>query len=570
MRRNLFFTVTGSVYLILAVLLSISVLKGVSWVTLTPDTAKTILSTLMSVSGSIIGFLVIYLSLALEGMKRNYGKHAVSIFRRDTSVWVLCYFFSIVIIIALFSFFYADQEGDFWIWSFNIACLSFGVGIALIVPFGRVILKRTDIAEHIGRMIHELRETDFREPPAKDSRLGTMYWVVTEDPDNRMDNLSNMLYHHINEGNGRLVTNIMIQLFKRIVVMVDGKKGKGIDKVILRYLDVLVVAFDYAKHKNDEVTIKLIFSGLNSCSDLIAKWRMGRELIEQQFEVIGNIVKHLLEEEREQLVEEAFWAYYHMAHPQVMHNLPPEDKTWEKDDEGEISVINTSEGWENEHKFDAVDSAMTFQLKGLVDRSFMCANTYITEHCVRMLGNFIDMLIFERGMAPFQKYHIGSMLSYESAECVKRFITRTDDRKIGFLILYVGDANIMTALEENSDFSKAVFEHFIEIFEFIIEEGRITKFDLDKVGGLGRLIIANSAKITAATDYTKALLEVNKKARASLIQEVKTGGVSPKRESALKELIVEVQKDLKSFLKIYYKRVGNNPVFEDLIKSYQS
>jgi len=128
----------------------------------------------------------------------------------------------------------------------------------------------------------------------------------------------------------------------------------------------------------------------------------------------------------------------------------------------------------------------------------------------------------------------------------------------------------MTALEENSDFSKAVFEHFIEIFEFIIEEERITKFDLDKIGGLGRLIIANSAKITAATDYTKALLEVNKKARASLIQEVKTGGVSPKRESELKELIVEVQKDLKSFMKIYYKRVGNNPVLEDLIKSYQS
>ncbi|HEX9510204.1 MAG TPA: hypothetical protein VF939_06950 [Puia sp.] len=119
----------------------------------------------------------------------------------------------------------------------------------------------------------------------------------------------------------------MIQLFKRVVVIVDGKKGQEIDKVILRYLDVLVVAFDYAKHKNDEITIKLIFSGLNSCSDLIAKWRMGRELIEHQFEVIHNIVKNLLEQEKEQLVEEAFWAYYHMAQPQILRNLPPEDKT---------------------------------------------------------------------------------------------------------------------------------------------------------------------------------------------------------------------------------------------------
>jgi hypothetical protein len=140
MKRNWLFPAVGITYLASLVFLTLMVSCRLFWLSVSPDTAKGILYTMMGVSGSIIGFLVIYLSLALEGMKRNYGKQAIAYFRQDRVVWLLCWVFCFVILISLSSCCYADQRGYFWTWSFNVACLSFATGIALIVPFGQVIL----------------------------------------------------------------------------------------------------------------------------------------------------------------------------------------------------------------------------------------------------------------------------------------------------------------------------------------------------------------------------------------------------------------------------------------------
>jgi hypothetical protein len=112
--RNKFFFFFGVIFLTTSIVLSLSIRANVWIVFLGRETAKAILSTIMGVSGSIIGFLVIYLSLALDGLKRHYGKHATAMFLKDRTIWVMCGFFCIVLLLAISSFLWSDTAASFF------------------------------------------------------------------------------------------------------------------------------------------------------------------------------------------------------------------------------------------------------------------------------------------------------------------------------------------------------------------------------------------------------------------------------------------------------------------------
>src|SRR5580704_14290347 len=101
MKNDKFLKISFLIYLITALILSWRVAMGAVWIKLSQETAKLIAATIMGVSGSIIGFLVIYLSISFEAIRRNYGKYALRIFRSDFYIWSLSIFFSIVVLLGL-------------------------------------------------------------------------------------------------------------------------------------------------------------------------------------------------------------------------------------------------------------------------------------------------------------------------------------------------------------------------------------------------------------------------------------------------------------------------------------
>jgi hypothetical protein len=108
-------------YLLLSITVSTFARLGVTWVKITVDSARAILGTVMGVSGSILGFLVIYLTFAFDGIRRFFGRHSNFIIRRDPAIWILCGFFSWVIVVSLLAFLYVDHPGGWWRCIFNLA-----------------------------------------------------------------------------------------------------------------------------------------------------------------------------------------------------------------------------------------------------------------------------------------------------------------------------------------------------------------------------------------------------------------------------------------------------------------
>jgi hypothetical protein len=567
-KGNRFYRVLGAVYLSVLLTLTFALNKGVYWITLNLDTAKMVLSTLMGVSGSIIGFIVIYLSLALEGMKRNYGKQAVDLFRKDASVWLLCWVFCFILIVALAALLFSDRRGVFPLWLFNAACWSFAAGIAIIVPYGQAILLKTDSTEHIAGMITGLKGTDFRELPDSAKRIGAMYWVISEDPKNPVDKVSNIIFHHISEGNSKLATYFLIDFFRQIEQI--GKVGI-VDlnrRMLTRYLDVLMLAFDFTKTRGDEMVVTTILACLKSCSSLITTWKAGAELIEKQFEGIGNIIKFMLEAGREKMADDAFWAYYHMAKTQL-GNIPPANQIWTQDEDGDLIVIDSLEAWGLEHKFDAIDKAMTYDLRNLIERSFLSKNGYIIQNSVGMSRVFLEMLILENGIERQPKLLIGRSLAYGTADLVKRYISETDRHIGGFLALYLPTSSLMHFLEENSDLSEVVFRYFIDVFGHLVDNQRIIKEDLDYAGGVGRLIIAHSAKIKAADQYLTSLLEIQSRAMIGMGNQLMQQKLSKTRKEEMEDMLSGIKTDLHSFVRYSREKAPENEVLKLLVESFQ-
>lgn len=185
-----------------------------------------------------------------------------------------------------------------------------------------------------------------------------------------------------------------------------------------------------------------------------------------------------------------------------------------------------------------------------------------------MSGVFVEMLIFEDGVTPFEKRQIGGTLAYQASELIKKFAKRSPFRTHGYLDLYVGSANMMIVLKENSDFSQEVFDYFVEIANFLIKEEFLVKHDLDMIGGLGRLIVAWGSEFSKVLGIMQSMLEINRSGRANIMRWLKEGH-SDLEEKELKEMASMAQNDLKSWLTMYKDRGKYNPALGALIISFQ-
>jgi hypothetical protein len=136
-----------------------------------------------------------------------------------------------------------------------------------------------------------------------------------------------------------------------VSILTGAAEGRDVERVLYRYLDLVAMAFDDAKINNNEVVIKAMLECLKSASNLPAKWKMRPEAVERLFEVVRSMAQYFIEQNKDQLADEACWAYYHMARVQVAGNLPPADQTWEIQVNGEIMARDNAIAGDNEHRF---------------------------------------------------------------------------------------------------------------------------------------------------------------------------------------------------------------------------
>jgi hypothetical protein len=565
-KRNKFFFFFGAMCVAASIALSLSIRANVWVVSLGRETAKTILSTIMGVSGSIIGFLVIYLSLALEGLKRHYGKQATAMFLKDRTIWVMCGFFCTILLLAIWSFLWADAPGRFFIWSFNFSCVFFAIGIAAIVPFGIEILNRTDTTTEITKWIDGIEQEDFRLPSTEYESMGPMYWTLSEDTANKVDRLSAILYHNISEDNSRVSASILVKFLSEISILVKIANGQHSERMLYRYLDIVANAFDYAKLNNNEVVIKTMLECLKSTSSLVAKWKMGPEAVERMFTVIRNMTQYFIEQNKEQLADEAFWAYYHMAKAQIAENLPPANQTWDIQENGEIMVLDNRTAGANEHRFDTLDKALTLDMSQLVDRSFYSQNRYINMKAVEMTGQFLTMLVQEN-VPEIPKALLGDSIAYQASKQIIRSISPVNPNNIRYLQVYAGASVLVSALKENSRFSQIVFDNYIEICNSVIEMQALIKWDLRDIGGLGRLIVASAGEITNVVQCMRSLLEINRMARAAIKKEL---GEEPdrRRRYELEAMMIMARKDITSWRTMQQRKAALNEELGNLIQLY--
>ncbi len=546
--RNRLLIRLGLTYILTFVVVCVSSLMGKKLFPVSLDTARAVLSTVMGVSGSILGFLVIYLTLALDSIRRYFGRHSISVFKRDPIIWVLCVFFSYVIVVSLLAFCVVDQPSVWLSFLYNLSCISFVLGIVLIVPIGIIILNRSDTAIRIKYLLDSIEVTDFRPRPQNDVFFGTSYWMLTEDSGNTVDRFTAILLHNIGEGNNNIVASMFRTFYSRIAFIVDQHQEQGnIEEVVLRFYDILLMAFDEVKVSGNEAIIKLIFSGLNSGSFLAASNKMGPLVIVHIFKSARTMIQYLIEHENEQLAYEGLWWYYHMARSQVQHHFPPEADT---------------------EKFAAIRSALVYDYDDLVDRTFNCSNKYITENAVRMQGLLLDMVIRDAGGLPVDRASLAKMMSYHTGNHILKWASREKETQLGFLTLYLHGIGMLTALKENTSLSLVVVMDYCRIANFLIENGYYITYDLKDAGALGELILTNAREIKEVVSMMTHVLSLNKKAWLQLTARKSSAANKSQAEKWDEDLQV-LEGDVSRWLKLYYDQGIENPELERLIQVFQ-
>lgn len=560
------FSFTVSLLIIGTLVNAIAVHEDFYFVALKNETSKNILGTLISTAGAFLGFFVIYMTISFENFKKNYGQYALELFRNNKFIWSVGYLFLLIIISGLLGFLFADTLSYVSTFLFNITCFYFFIAVCLLFPFGNTIIIESSSKDFLKQIVNELTENDFVYKEPENIQVKPVYRILNSDDKNKVTIINEILSHNINHDNTKNGIQIIVNIFNKIEQIVKDKNVNAERKrqTIFTFLDILKNSFDLFHSKKNFVGILTILASLNSCSKIIAEEKYDRRYIERIFETIEHITNSLLQIEEEELIIESLWVYYHMSKDQLTLNMPNENETWMEDEYlGAIPLTNkTAE--ENDRKFETIDESIAFKFNRLIERSFLCKNSYIVEECVRMLGIFTEIIVFNDNMGELQKERMGASLAYGSCESIKRFITLNYQSKMGYLNLFMGTSTILDALKENSRFSTSIFETFINLSEFLLEKGLVNKFENQEISGLCRLIVGYSGQITAAGGYVGQILKLQEKLKISLEEKIALND-SKSNIRNLKELVQEINKDIKSYLNLMStKRIVNDSLKETI------
>jgi len=89
------------------------------------------------------------------------------------------------------------------------------------------------------------------------------------------------------------------------------------------------------------------------------------------------------------------------------------------------------------------------------------------------------------------------------------------------------------------------------------------------LGGLGRMIVGSSDQIADAVNHISSIMLLQNRIKAYLIINVKDDSRKQSEVAVMKEMILLIQHDIKSYKTIFMNRVPHNTVLGTLIDSFQ-
>ena len=438
-KRDSLFIATVWIFIIGTIIIFFAISNHFYLVNLSHDTSKSIISTLIATAGSFIGFFVIYLTISFENFKKNYGQYALELFRKDQIVWSLGYLFIIIIIVGLTTFIFSDSKNFTSRYLFNLTCFYFLLAVCFLFPFGKAIINKSSSTEFLKRLVDELNEHDFDYKEPKNHQLKSVFQIVNKNEKNKVSIVSDILFYNISANNTKNSIQIIINLFDRIqkIINFDNLDVEKRRQIVFSFLDIIQTSFDLYLSKKDFIGIQTNLAALNSCNEVIAIKKYDRRFTKRAFETIEYITQSLIESEWEKLLSESLWVYYHMSADQLRNNMPNEEETWVEDEDFGALTLNTKIAEENDRKFEILSEFISFKFNAVIERSFLSKNYYLVEECVRMLGIFTEMVVFNENMGQLQKMRIGSSLAYSSGEAIKRFVTANYPKQHSYLNLFM-------------------------------------------------------------------------------------------------------------------------------------
>jgi hypothetical protein len=533
----------------LSLVLSFVAATGTTWVTISIDTARYMLSAIMGVSGAILGFLVVYLSFALDGIRRLFGRYSNAIFRKDRFIWSMCGFLALIILLSLAAMCVVDHRGWFLRLLFNLSCFSFSIAIATVVWFGKMILRRTDTAEEIRKEIELIKLDDFREEPKANWNWGASYWIITENRENLVDQINSVLLHNIVEKNNSLVSNMLSHLLGQIAILIQTSEDNNKNgRAICRYSNILLLSFEQAKNHNDPLIFKLIFNSYRNLGTLIAMQKMNREVIDAALKDVRMTVSYWLEQENEQLVDDAIRTYIYMCQFQIDYNLPVEQETWRKEESGRMVVIDTGIARANYEKMIAIVLAGTYEIISLTEQALQCKNRAITEMVVGKLGAFLEHIIVANIDSEYERGILGRKAAFNCSWLGRKYVEMHHTTPLGFLRLFADETSLDRLLQKDSDLANYVFNQWAEFAKFLIDNNYFASIDLYLIGNLGRRIAYQSEKFPTGLGIFGVLVDINRSARRKLMRSL-VAKVTPKNSKEITDFISELDKDLDSWIK---------------------
>lgn len=521
------------------------------------ETSKSILSTLIGATGSMVGFIVIYLSISFENLKRNYGQYGTKLFQSNSLILTFLSLLILTILISLFAFILSDSSSFFKNFLLNISFFYFFISLILLIPYGYAITKNSSYVEILNKIIEDISPNDFTK---KDTKHASALQISTEAEKNRFIVVGDILINSAIEKNNRFSNAIAIQLIDKVnKLLYDNNIAESTKlNITAAFCSLIREVFSINLNNKNNGAMLLCFASVGSLNETIAKQKLRKEFVKEIYDLIGFICKSLIEAESETLSNEAMWTYYHASKNQLQYNTPKEDEIWQKSQDPEYYVfpINTNEAFEKESLFDLLNEYTSYRFNNIVERSFLCKNHHITEDCVKMLGSFVQMIAWTQNLGEFQRHTIGSMLSYHSANSVKRFSTMDIANKANHLRLFFSSISLMSLLKTEEPFSKSVFDNYIDLADYLSIHDKLDSFDLEDIFGLGRLIIASWNEIPTYYENLEELL--------LLADKINTND----RAKSLREKSDMIEKGVKSFLSIMEMRNIKLPKLKELIEGF--
>lgn len=532
----------------------ITELSNIHILTISHDSIKAILSAIIGTSGSIVGFLVIYLSISFENLKKNYGKYGVKFFQSNRLILIYLSLLIITILFSFFSFILVDTNTFFKMYLINISFFYFVVSLILLMPYGYLITKESSSIEVLDSIIEKISQKEFVHKKVK---AVSQFGYIVDEENNNYIIISEILINNTIEKNNRYSNAIFIQLFNKLNKLIDDKNINEQTKLsITRSFCSLVKEVFYINlnNRNNNGMITCL-GAINSLNQIIANKRFGEGFLKEIFDLMEFVCKSLIESENETIINEALWTYYHVAKDQLYINAPKENEIWKKSDNPEFYVfpINSKEAFEKDSFFDLLEEFTSYNLNRIIERTFLCKNYHIIEDSVGILSSFVHMIAWSNNLGDFQKHRLGGMLSHFSISAIKRFTTIESTNKTSYLSLYVGSSFIVDLLKENTLFSKSVFTDYIDLINYLYNKDKLSSYDFENIFGTGRLIVANIDSIATHYEDLESLLDALNKM---------TLKETNKEES---ELVI---KGITSFLSIMKMRNVNSEKVKELIQSF--